>query len=215
MDSFHLRKARMKLFMIYRYTYIVGNPISWSKSTDSKFQIGPKSFFQTNTAQTQVLYKKIQELTDLHQDEVLYDLYTGVGSIAISLAQYARYVVGIDATEGAIADARVNAKLNHVDNATFVSGAVEKLLDTQFLSMYGKPHVVVTDPPRAGMHVRVIEQLLRIAPQRIVYVSCNPATQARDIASLSEKYQLITAQPIDMFPHTGHVENIALLARPS
>ncbi len=180
---------------------------------DLQFRIGPKSFFQTNTVQTQVLYKKIQELAALHNDGIVYDLYTGVGSIAIFLAQYARHIVGIDVTEAAITDAQVNAGINDVVNTTFVAGAVEQLLDAQFLSTYGKPQVIVTDPPRAGMHHKVIKQLLRIAPERIVYVSCNPATQARDIALLSERYQLVTAQPIDMFPHTHHVENVVLLTK--
>ena len=180
-----------------------------------QFRIGPKSFFQTNTAQAQVLYRKIQELIGLHNDEILYDLYTGVGSIAIFLAQYAHHVVGIEVNEEAIADAQVNARLNNVVNTTFVAGEAERLLDAQFLSTHGKPHVIVIDPPRAGMHPRVIKQLLCIAPERIVYVSCNPATQARDILLLSEQYQLITAQPVDMFPHTSHVENIALLTRKS
>jgi len=178
-----------------------------------RFRIGPKSFFQTNTAQTQVLYKKIQELADLHDDEIVYDLYTGVGSIAISLARYAHHIVGIDVTEAAIADAQVNARINDVVNTTFVAGAAEQVFDAQLLSTYGKPHVIITDPPRAGMHPQVIKQLLRMAPERIVYISCNPATQARDISLLSEQYQLITAQPIDMFPHTSHVENIVLLTK--
>jgi 23S rRNA (uracil1939-C5)-methyltransferase len=180
-----------------------------------RFRIGPKSFFQTNTTQAQVLYKKIQELAGLHNNEILYDLYTGVGSIAIFLAQYARHVVGIDVTKEAIEDAQVNAKLNNVVNTKFVAGEVEKLLDAQFFSAHGTPHVIVTDPPRAGMHSRVIQQLLHIAPERIVYVSCNPATQARDIALLSEQYCLVTAQPVDMFPHTSHVENIVLLTKQS
>ena len=192
-----------------------GKPYITEQIDGLKFRIGPKSFFQTNTAQTQVLYRKIRELADPHQNETLYDLYTGVGSIAIFLAQYARHVVGIDITEEAIADARANARLNHVENIAFASGAVEKLLDPQFLSTHGIPHTIIADPPRAGMHPQVIKQLLRMAPKKIVYVSCNPATQARDIALLSEQYQLITSQPIDMFPHTSHVENIALLARKS
>jgi 23S rRNA (uracil1939-C5)-methyltransferase len=180
-----------------------------------QFRIGPRSFFQTNTVQAQVLYKKIWELACLQHDEILYDLYTGVGSIAIFLAQYAKHVVGIDVTEASIIDAQVNARLNGVFNTTFVAGEVEQLLDAQFFSTHGKPHVVVTDPPRAGMHPQVIKQLLRIAPERIIYVSCSPATQARDVALLSEQYQLVTAQPIDMFPHTSHVENVVLLTRNS
>ncbi len=192
-----------------------GQPYITEQIDGLQFRIGPKSFFQTNTVQAQVLYRKLQELAGLHSDEILYDLYTGVGSIAIFLAQYARHVVGIDVTEGAIADAQVNAKLNNVANTTFVAGEVERLLDAQFLSTYGKPHVIITDPPRVGMHPQVVKQLLRIAPERIVYVSCNPSTQARDIALLGEQYQLVTAQPVDMFPHTSHVENIALLTRKS
>lgn len=190
-----------------------GQPCITEKIDGLQFRIGPKSFFQTNTAQAQVLYKKIQELADIQKHEILYDLYTGVGSIAIFLAQHARHVVGLDVTAASIADARINARLNDVVNTTFVAGEVEQLLDAQFLSTYGKPHVVVTDPPRAGMHPKVIEQLLRIVPERIVYVSCNPATQARDIALLGTQYQLVTAQPIDMFPHTSHVENIALMTK--
>jgi len=190
-----------------------GKPFITEYIDDFKFQIGPKSFFQTNTLQTQILYKKIQELANICHEEIVYDLYTGVGTIAIFLAQYAYHTIGIDVTESAIADAQVNARLNNVYNTTFVAGTVEQLLDAQFLSTYGKPHVVVTDPPRAGMHHSVIAQLLRIAPERIIYVSCNPATQARDIALMSEQYQLVVAQPIDMFPHTSHVENIVLLTR--
>jgi len=195
---------------VYLYA---GQPFIMEQIDELRFRIGPKSFFQTNTAQTRVLYHKIRALADLHEDEIVYDLYTGVGSIALFLARHARHVVGIDATEAAIADAKMNARINHIENTTFVAGTVEQLLNAQCLSTYGNPHVIVTDPPRTGMHHKVIKQLLNIAPARIIYVSCNPATQARDIAILSEKYQLITAQPIDMFPHTHHVENVALLNR--
>ena len=177
------------------------------------FRIGPKSFFQTNTLQAEVLYEKIRELADLRGDEILYDLYTGVGSIAIFLAQHVRQVVGVEVTEASIADAKVNAELNNIANTTFVVGEVERVVDAAFLATHGQPEVVVIDPPRAGLHPHVITQLLQIAPERIVYVSCNPATQARDIALLSEQYLLVTAQPVDMFPHTSHVENIALLAK--
>lgn len=196
--------------------YLYGGQSFITETIDGlQFRIGPKSFFQTNTTQAQILYKKIEELADIQKHEIIYDLYTGVGSIAIFMAQHARHVVGLDVTAASIADAQINAILNGVVNTTFVAGEVERLLDAQFLSTYGKPHVVVTDPPRAGMHPKVIEQLLRIAPERIVYVSCNPATQARDIARLGAQYQLITAQPVDMFPHTSHVENIALMTRSS
>lgn len=178
-----------------------------------KFRVGPKSFFQTNTAQAQVLYRKVLELAGLQRNEILYDLYTGVGAIAIFLARYVHHVVGIDVTEAAIADAQVNARLNNIDNTTFVAGAVEQSLNPQFLFTHGKPHVIVIDPPRAGIHPQVVKELLHAAPERIVYISCNPATQARDIALLGEYYQLIIAQPVDMFPHTSHIENIALLTR--
>ena len=176
-----------------------------------RFRVGPKSFFQTNTAQAEVLYQKIRALAALQWHEVLYDLYTGVGSIALYLAQHARHVVGIDTVAGAIEDARANATLNGVTNATFVAGEVERLLDVAFVAEYGSPDVVVVDPPRAGLHPHVIPQLLQMAPERIVYVSCNPATQARDLALLSAQYQLVVAQPVDLFPHTGHVESVALL----
>ena len=188
-----------------------GQPFITEQLDGLQFRIGPKSFFQTNTAQAEVLYRKIKELAGLQGDELLYDLYTGVGSIGIFLAQYARHVVGLEVTAAAIADAKDNAALNGLTNTTFMAGEVEHLLDEAFLTTHGTPDVVVTDPPRAGMHPRVIEQLLKVAPKRIVYVSCNPATQARDLALLNEKYQLVTAQPVDLFPHTSHVENIALL----
>ena len=188
-----------------------GQPFITERIEGLQFRIGPKSFFQTNTAQAQELYRKIKELAGLRGDEMLYDLYTGVGSIAILLAQYARHVVGIEITKEAIADAQVNATRNNITNTTFVAGEVGQWLGAQCLAQHGTPRVVVTDPPRAGMPPQVIQQLLQIAPERIVYVSCNPATQARDIALLGEQYQLVTAQPVDMFPHTSHVENIALL----
>ena len=180
-----------------------------------QFRIGPKSFFQTNTAQALVLYQKIQDLAALQRHEVLYDLYTGVGSIALFLALHVRQVIGIDTVASAIEDARINAQLNQVSNATFVAGAVEYLLDASFMATHGRPEVVILDPPRAGLHPQVIRALLSMAPARIVYVSCNPATQARDMALLRHQYQLVKAQPVDLFPHTSHVENIALLVHDS
>ena len=188
-----------------------GQPFITEQLDGLQFRIGPKSFFQTNTAQAEVLYRKIKALAGLQGDELLYDLYTGVGSIAIFLAQYVRHVVGIEVTAAAIADAKDNAALNGLTNTTFIAGEVEHLLNEAFFATHSTPDVIVTDPPRAGMHPRVLQQLLQIAPRRLVYVSCNPATQARDLALLREKYQLVTAQPVDMFPHTSHVENIALL----
>lgn len=190
-----------------------GQPYITETLCGLQFRIGPKSFFQTNTAQAQVLYQQIRDLAALQGHERLYDLYTGVGSIALFLAQYVQHVVGIDTVESAIADARGNAELNGVTNATFVAGEVEHLLNDDFVATHGQPHVVVVDPPRAGLHPRVVSQLLHIAPARIVYVSCNPATQARDIALLRPQYTLSIAQPVDLFPHTSHVENIAVLER--
>ncbi len=175
------------------------------------FKIGPKSFFQTNPTQALLLYQQIRSLSDLQGHEILYDLYTGVGSIALFLARDVHKVIGIDTVSGAIVDAQENAVRNEVNNATFISDQVEKIFDVSFFEQHGIPDVVVTDPPRAGMHRKVIQQLLAVTVPRIIYVSCNPATQARDIALLSERYKLVTVQPVDLFPHTSHVENIALL----
>ena len=175
------------------------------------FRIGAKSFFQTNTFQVETLCQKVSQLADLQAEELLYDLYTGVGTLAITLAKQVRHVVGIDVVEEAITDARHNAQSNGLHNASFLAGKTESLLTHPDVLKYGQPDVVVVDPPRAGLHPEVIPQLLKRSPNRIVYVSCNPATQARDLALLSTRYELVVAQPIDMFPHTGHVENIALL----
>lgn len=190
-----------------------GQPFITEQIDGLKWQIGPKSFFQPNTAQAQVLYSTVQTLAALQGDEVVYDLYTGVGTIAHFLARKARYVVGIDIIEGAIEDARVNAQLNQITNTSFWAGDMRQMLNEQLVAIHGRPSLVVADPPRAGMHPGVLEQLLRIAPEKIIYVSCNPATQARDIAYLQELYWLTKAQPIDMFPHTSHVENVALLVK--
>jgi 23S rRNA (uracil1939-C5)-methyltransferase len=190
-----------------------GQPFITEQIDGLKWQIGPKSFFQTNTAQAQVLYSTVQALAGLQGDEVVYDLYTGVGTIAHFLARQARYVVGIDIIEGAIEDAKTNAQLNQLTNTSFGAGDMRQVLNERLVATHGKPSLVVADPPRAGMHLDVLEQLLRIAPKKIIYVSCNPPTQARDISYLQGPYQLIKAQPIDMFPHTSHVENVALLVK--
>ncbi|MEM7055621.1 MAG: 23S rRNA (uracil(1939)-C(5))-methyltransferase RlmD [Bacteroidota bacterium] len=190
-----------------------GQPFITEQIDGLKWQIGPKSFFQTNTSQAQVLYSTVQTLADLQGGEVVYDLYTGVGTIAHFLARKARYVVGIDIIEGAIEDARTNAQLNQLANTSFWVGDMRQMLHEQLVAMYDRPSLVVADPPRAGIHPGVLEQLLRIAPEKIIYVSCNPATQARDIDYLQELYRLTKAQPIDMFPHTSHVENVALLVK--
>ena len=178
-----------------------------------RFHIGPKSFFQTNSVQAANLYALAKELADLKPDENVYDLYCGVGSLGIYMADRCRRVTGIEIIAEAVADAAKNAALNQLTNTHFETGHVELLLDPAFIQRYGRPDVVITDPPRAGMHPDVIKHLLAAAPQRIVYVSCNPATQARDISMLSPDYKVVTAIPVDMFPHTHHIESVALLVR--
>ena len=170
--------------------------------------INPKSFYQTNSRQAQRLYSFVAEFAELKPDDTLYDLYTGTGTIALFLADKCRRVVGIEYVEEAIADARLNAKRNGFSNATFYAGDMAKVLTAEFIAANGRPDVVVTDPPRAGMHEKVVQQLLETAPRKIVYVSCNPATQARDLQLLSARYDVRRIQPVDMFPHTQHVENV-------
>ena len=178
---------------------------------DLKFKIGPKSFFQTNTLQTQNLYGKTRELAGLTGNENVYDLYTGVGSIALFVSKLAKQVVGIEYVESAIEDAKVNAALNNITHTHFYAGDMKDVLNDELIAKHGKPDVIITDPPRAGMHPDVIAKILEVAAPKVVYVSCNPATQARDIAMMEEKYKVTNVQPVDMFPHTHHVENIALL----
>ena len=180
-------------------------------SRELKFIINPKSFYQTNSAQAQRLYSFVAELAELKADDTLYDLYTGTGTIALFLADKCRRVVGIEYVEEAIADAKNNARLNGFDNTRFYAGDMAQVLTEDFIAANGRPDVVVTDPPRAGMHEKVVAQLLATAPRKIVYVSCNPATQARDLQMLAERYEVRRIQPVDMFPHTQHVENIAEL----
>ncbi|MEO6131667.1 MAG: 23S rRNA (uracil(1939)-C(5))-methyltransferase RlmD [Saprospiraceae bacterium] len=181
------------------------------KLGNTKFTIGPKSFFQTNSAQAYTLYSLAKEMAALQKNDNVYDLYCGVGSLGIFMADQCRQVVGIEHIGEAIVDAQKNAELNGLKNTHFVTGQVEKILDPEFITAYGKPDVIITDPPRAGMMPSVIMHLLSAAPDRIVYVSCNPATQARDLQMLSIDYELISAIPVDMFPHTHHIECIALM----
>ena len=176
-----------------------------------KYKIGAKSFFQTNTEQAFNLYSIVAEFAGLSGNENVYDLYTGTGSIALFLAHKAKHVVGIEEVAPAIDDAIINAKNNEVENVTFYVGDVKDILTDEFAVKHGKPDVLITDPPRAGMHQKVVEMLLQLESPRIVYVSCNPATQARDLQLLGEKYQLLKVRPVDMFPHTHHIENVALL----
>lgn len=188
-----------------------GDPYITEEMDGLKFRIGPKSFFQTNSGQTLTLYRLTRELAGLTGSETVYDLYTGTGTIAQYVAQRAAKVVGIEYVKEAIDDARVNASLNGIQNTVFYAGDMKDLLTEDLFSKEGRPDVIITDPPRAGMHADVVERILHSGCKRIVYVSCNPATQARDIQMLSEKYRLVKAIPVDMFPHTAHVECVALL----
>jgi 23S rRNA (uracil1939-C5)-methyltransferase len=176
-----------------------------------RFRVGPKSFYQTNSSQAVRLYSVVREFAGLTGSETVYDLYTGTGTIACFLASAALKVMGIEYIEEAVADARVNARDNNIDNVTFFSGDIKDLFDDAFISENGRPDVIITDPPRAGMHEDVVNATLRSGAKRIVYVSCNPATQARDIGLLSAGYDVIRVQPVDMFPQTFHVENVVML----
>jgi 23S rRNA (uracil1939-C5)-methyltransferase len=178
-----------------------------------KFRIGPKSFFQTNTEQALVLYRKTVEFADIKADELIYDLYTGTGTIANFIAKKCKKVVGIDSVPEAIDDAKKNSELNNIDNAVFYAGDMKDLLNSEFIEKNGKPDTIILDPPRAGVHENVINIMREISAKKIVYVSCNPASQARDISMLSDMYNVVEVQALDMFPHTHHVENIVLMEK--
>jgi 23S rRNA (uracil1939-C5)-methyltransferase len=181
------------------------------KIGDIHYKLGPKSFFQTNTQQAKNLYDKVIEMADFQGHENVYDLYTGIGSIALYVAPHVEKVVGIEEIEEAVADAQRNVQLNDEDRIQFYAGDVRDLLKAEFAREHGKPDVVITDPPRAGMHQDVVDMLLELESPKIVYVSCNPATQARDLNLLSKKYEIPKVQPVDMFPHTHHIEAVAQL----
>ncbi len=178
---------------------------------DLRFRIGPKSFYQTNGPQAHEMYKLVRELAALNGQQVIYDLYSGTGTITLFLASSARQVVGIELVPEAIEDARINAEINQVGNANFYTGDTKDIIGETIIKRHGKPDVVVTDPPRSGMHRDVVEKLMDINPERIIYVSCNPATQARDIGLMAEHYEIRSVHPVDMFPHTPHVECVILL----
>lgn len=180
---------------------------------DLVFRISPKSFFQTNTEQAHKLYSIARDFAQLKGDEIVYDLYTGTGTIALFLARHCKKITGIEYVEDAIQDARINADLNHIGNASFFAGDIRDMLQEAFFAEHGYPQVIITDPPRNGMHADVIKSMISAGPSRIVYVSCNPATQARDIELLSADYVLVKTQAVDMFPYTHHVENVVLLER--
>jgi len=178
-----------------------------------QFIIGPKSFYQTNSEQAYRLYSLVREFAGLQGNELVYDLYTGTGTIANFLARQCRKVIGIEYIPEAIEDARANAELNGIKNTTFFAADVKDLLNNDFTAEQGRPDVLITDPPRAGMHGDVVKTILSAAPERVVYVSCNPSTQARDLSLMDNLYQVEALQAVDMFPHTRHVENVVLLKR--
>ncbi len=190
-----------------------GTPYIMEEMEGLKFRINPKSFYQTNSEQAYQLYFHTRRMAALTGSEVVYDLYTGAGTIANFVARQASKVVGVEYVEEAIIDARENSRLNDINNTVFYSGDMKDVLTSEFIAKNGQPDVMIVDPPRAGMHGDVVNVILEAAPSRIVYVSCNPATQARDLGLLGEKYTVTEVQPVDMFPHTAHVENIALLIR--
>ena len=190
-----------------------GTPFIYETMEGLRFKVGPKSFYQTNTEQAYELYKVARNFAALTGDELVYDLYTGTGTIANFVARQARQVVGIEYVPEAIEDAKVNAELNGLDNTLFYAGDMKDILTTGFIERHGKPDVIITDPPRAGMHADVVNAILFAAPRRIVYVSCNPATQARDLALFDTDYRVTKVQPVDMFPQTHHVENVVCLER--
>lgn len=190
-----------------------GNECIFEEMEGLKFKIGPKSFYQTNSDQAYELYKITRNLAGLTGNELVYDLYTGTGTIANFVAHQSKQVIGIEYVPEAIEDAVVNSKLNKIENTLFYAGDMKDILNASFIEKHGKPDVIITDPPRAGMHEDVIDAILFAEPQRIVYVSCNPATQARDLSLLDANYQVTAVQPVDMFPHTHHVENVVLLEK--
>ena len=188
-----------------------GNDHIFETMEDLKFKVGPKSFYQTNTEQAYHLYSVAREFAGLTGEELVYDLYTGTGTIANFVAKKARKVIGIEYVPEAIEDAKVNSEINNIHNTLFYAGDMKDILTDEFIAEHGRPDVIITDPPRAGMHPDVVKTILNAAPKRIVYVSCNPATQARDLQDLDAQYQVVAVQPVDMFPHTPHVENVVLL----
>ena len=190
-----------------------GNDHIFEEMEGLRFKVGPKSFYQTNSEQAYNLYKVTRDFAGLTGDELVYDLYTGTGTIANFVSRKAKKVVGIEYVPEAIEDAKVNSAINNITNTLFYAGDMKDMLTQDFINEYGRPDVIITDPPRAGMHNDVIDVILFAEPKRIVYVSCNPATQARDLALLDVKYKVMAVQPVDMFPHTHHVENVVLLEK--
>ncbi|PDP59130.1 23S rRNA (uracil(1939)-C(5))-methyltransferase RlmD [Prevotella intermedia] len=192
-------------------TVFKGNDHIFELMEDLRFKVGAKSFYQTNTDQAYHLYSVARNFANLTGNELVYDLYTGTGTIANFVAKKAKKVIGIEYVPEAIEDAKINSEINNIANTLFYAGDMKDILTEEFVKQHGRPDVIITDPPRAGMHADVVNVILGAQPQRIVYVSCNPATQARDLALLDKDYRVVAVQPVDMFPHTPHVENVVLL----
>jgi 23S rRNA (uracil1939-C5)-methyltransferase len=188
-------------------------PAFYTEDPKLKYKIGPLSFFQTNAKQAAHLYHIAAEMAGFDGQETVYDLYSGTGTIACYISKYVKKVVGMESTPAAVADADENAHLNGITNISFYTGDIAKILNQEFFEANGFPDIIITDPPRNGMHKKVVEQILQVRPQKVVYISCNPATQARDIQLMSEFYEIRAVQPVDMFPHTQHVENVVLLVK--
>ncbi|WP_149914524.1 23S rRNA (uracil(1939)-C(5))-methyltransferase RlmD [Sphingobacterium cavernae] len=188
-----------------------GRDFIYEEMEGLKFKVGPKSFYQTNSAQAYELYKITRDFAELKGDELVYDLYTGAGTIANFVARQAKEVVGVEYVPTAIEDAKINSKINGINNTKFYAGDMKDVLTSEFIAAHGKPDVVITDPPRAGMHADVVNRILEMEAPKVVYVSCNAATQARDLEMLAAKYDVVRIKPVDMFPQTQHVENVVLL----
>ncbi|MFZ4862290.1 23S rRNA (uracil(1939)-C(5))-methyltransferase RlmD [Sphingobacterium sp. Mn56C] len=188
-----------------------GRDFIYEEMEGLKFKVGPKSFYQTNSRQAYELYKVTRDFADLQGDELVYDLYTGAGTIANFVARSSKQVIGVEYVPSAIEDAKINSQINDIHNTTFYAGDMKDVLTAEFVAQHGKPDVVITDPPRAGMHGDVIHRILEMEAPKVVYVSCNAATQARDLELLSSKYKVVRIKPVDMFPQTQHVENVVLL----
>lgn len=190
-----------------------GNDYIYETMDGLIFKVGAKSFYQTNTKQAYHLYSVVRDFANLTGNELVYDLYTGTGTIANFVSRYAKRVIGIEYVPEAIEDAKINSEINNISNTLFFAGDMKDILTESFISENGTPDIIITDPPRAGMHPDVVQTIIKTAPKRIVYVSCNPATQARDLSLLDDLYEVVAVQPVDMFPHTPHVENVVLLNR--
>ena len=205
-------KGNETIFDLDIITY-QGNDCIYEEMDGLRFKIGPKSFYQTNSAQAYELYKVTRNFADISDDDIVYDLYTGTGTIAQFVSRKAKKVVGVESVPEAIEAAKENAKNNNIYNCVFYVGDMKKVFTEQFINENGRPDVIITDPPRDGMHKKVVGQILDVSPKKVVYVSCNPATQARDLAMMNEHYKITKVQPVDMFPQTFHVENVVLLEK--